>query len=605
MSPEPEPTLPVGTVFRRLFQIAKPSVRALVTIFLLTLVGTLIAVAMPWPLQYLVDHVLGSKPPSSLMAHLLARIGLTHPVALVIAFGVASLGLHLFGGIIDLIRTRIEIAAGQGSVYRLREKLFDHYQRLSLQTHQAQPTGDQLFRLNHDTYSVDALIVSGGLPLLGSVLNLCLMFFILWRLDYVLALLALAVVPALATCVRYYLGPLEAESQKVLERESDIMVRAEQVFHALPLIKAFVREADESRRYQEHGQIALKARLKLTNKETLFGLIVGTVTAGGTALTLTVGALRVLQGHITVGHLLVTVAYLAAVYDPLHTISYTVGAMQSSLAGARRVLSIFALEAEEDAQSDMPPMPPIQGHVRFENVSFGYDPKAPVLKNVSLDAPPGSLVAIVGPTGAGKTTLAGLILRFFAVQQGRILIDGIDTRTVSVTTLRNQISLVPQDSTLFPASVADNIRYGRPDATDEDVRAAAVAAHADAFINGLAEGYATLLGEGGVSLSGGERQRIALARAFLKDAPILILDEPTSSLDAATESLILESLERLTAGRTTFVIAHRLSTIRRATQILYLQNGQIVERGTHRELIEDEGQYAEMHQLYVRAAGTS
>lgn len=249
-------------------------------------------------------------------------------------------------------------------------------------------------------------------------------------------------------------------------------------------------------------------------------------------------------------------------------------------------------------------MPPVRGHVRFENVWFGYRPDNPVLRDVSLDADAGSLIAVVGPTGAGKTTLAGLVLRFFRPQEGRILIDGIDIRNVSVTSLRRQISIVPQDSTLFPTSVAENIRYGRPEATDEEVRAAAVAAHADEFVSALGEGYDTLIGEGGVLLSGGERQRIALARAFLKDAPILILDEPTSSLDAATEAMILESLERLTQGRTTFVIAHRLSTIRRASQILYLEQGRIVERGTHRELLADAGNYAQLHQLYVRTAGT-
>ena len=596
--------LPAWKVFALLFRHVRPVSRVLPAIAALTMANVLIAVAMPWPVQFLVDHVFGDREVPAVIARLLAACGVVTKMQMLVILPVAGLALYLINAMVGVAKTKLGMLAGMGSVFELRSRLLDHYQRVSLQHHYTLPMGDQLYRVSHDTYCVDKLFLEGILPLAGSALTLIGMFTVLWSLDRWLALLSLAVLPFLGTCVRYYLGPLEKESEQVCEREAEVLGFAGQVLGSLAMVKAFVRESHELERFREKGLHALHARLRLTTHEAWFDFAAGLVTAAGTALVLIVGGTHVLAGTLTVGQMLVVLAYLAAVYDPLHMISYTIGQMQSAMTGARRVLEVLETDVEPGEElSNIKALPALKGQVVFDNVTFGYQPGTSVIKGVSWEAPPGSLTAIVGPTGAGKTTLTSLLLRFCHPQDGRILVDGMDIQDFSSASLRRQISIVPQESVLFPVSIAENLRYGKQMATDEELHRAAAAAHADEFIQALPNGYDTPVAEGSVTLSGGERQRLALARAFVKDAPILILDEPTSAIDAATEALILDGLERLMAHRTTIVIAHRLSTIRRADQILFLQDGVIVERGTHEELLARDGAYARLHHLYVKTTG--
>ncbi|TMQ34076.1 MAG: ABC transporter ATP-binding protein, partial [Planctomycetota bacterium] len=414
---------------------------------------------------------------------------------------------------------------------------------------------------------------------------------------------SLTVVPFLYCSIRYYLRNIEQRLVAVKGMEGESLSIIHEAVSMLRVIVAFGREDHEYRRFRDQGERTINARIKLTVQQTLFSLAVNMITATGTALVLGYGAWHALQGRLTVGQLLVVMAYIAAIYKPLETISTTIGSLQEVFVALRVAFKLLETEPEIKDVPGAVAVKRARGRVAFEGVYFNYDRRVDTLQNICFEARAGQVVGVVGPTGAGKTTLLSLLPRFYEVKKGRILLDGTDVRQLTLRSLREQISIVLQEPMLFSGSIADNIRYGRLDASGDEIRAAARAANAHDFIMALPRQYETEVGERGVKISAGERQRICVARAFLKDAPILILDEPTSSIDSKTEAIILEALDRLMVGRTTFMIAHRLSTIHKADLMLVVDHGRLMEQGTHDELLRQRGLYKQLYDIQTRHPG--
>jgi ABC-type multidrug transport system fused ATPase/permease subunit len=552
----------------------------------------------PWPLKVVVDNVLSGRPMPDGLLHL-SRLTSHVSAATVLAIVLlAGLALQVLDQWVSLLHTQIQVDTGQRMVYDLRSRLFAHLQALDMRHHATVSAGDAVYRLDADAYCIDNLVMTGLFPMGSAALTLFVMLAILVKLDAVLAMLALIVVPFLYWLLRVYTAPLGDRAERVKELESTLSERLYETFAAIRVVKSFARERYEQERFGARATGAMQARVRLTWNESLFSLAITAVTILGTTLVLWVGGLHVLRGQLTVGSLLVVIAYLGSVYGPLSAIAHTSGSLQEALASTRRVRRTLAVEPEVSDNSGVNPLH-VKGHVQFDNVSFGYEGHPAVLQDVSFEAHPGEMVALVGLTGAGKTTAVSLIPRFYHPLSGRVCIDGRDVRDYNLRALRERIALVLQDPVLFRGTIAENIRYGRLDATNEEVRRAALAAHADEFVARLESGYETEVGESGTGLSGGERQRLSIARAVLKDAPILILDEPTSSLDAISEEVVFTALKRLRAGRTTIVIAHRLSTIRDADRILVLDQGHVVASGRHEDILHTSDLYRRMWQRLV------
>jgi ATP-binding cassette subfamily B protein/subfamily B ATP-binding cassette protein MsbA len=561
---------------------------------MLLLVEIALGALQPWPLKIVIDNVLTRNPfPEPIRSWMNQATGGSLLAALVIVV-IAGVVLQITNQLVSAYAAHVQVDAGQRMVYDLRRRLFEHLQALGLHHHITTSTGDAVYRVDVDAYAIDNLVMSGLLPLATSVITLIVMFIVLLRLDATVALLSLATVPFLYLCLRYYMRTLIARTEQVKELESTLVQRLYEVFAAIRLVKSFAREPHETNRFTSFGRTVMGARIAITWQEALFGAVVSTITILGTALVLIVGGRHVLQGQMTIGDLTVVIAYLGAVYGPLSSIAHTSGQLQGALAGARRVRAIFAMQPETVDEPDAIEADSIQGDLRFERVGFTYPDGTKVLDDISFVAIPGEMVALVGLTGAGKTTLVSLIPRFYHASEGRVLIDGLDVKRYRLRSLRDRIAIVLQDPVLFSGTIADNLRYGRLDATDAEIEAAARAAHAHEFIARLSRQYETPIAEAGGGLSGGERQRLSVARAILKDAPILILDEPTSSLDAISEEIVFAALRRLRAGRTTIVIAHRLSTVRDADRILVLDGGRIVAQGQHDELLKSSQLYRRM-----------
>jgi ATP-binding cassette, subfamily B, bacterial len=560
-------------------------------------VGVALELLKPWPVKILVDHVLGDVP----LPHALRTIFETLPGpattdALLVAVCVTAVLIYVAAALMNVLTTATSVRLGQRMTFDLGADLFLHLQKLSLVFHSRLKVGDTVARVTVDPRCVQVVVTGLFVPFLQAAGTLTLMAFIMWQLDPGMTLIALGVAPFLAIAMRAFAAPMKSRHRVTRDLEGQMMSMVEQTLSAMPVVQAFTREEREHARYRAVADRTIEAHVRAASADMWFKVCVGAVTATGTAAIMYLGGRYVLDGDLSVGTMLVFLSYLTSLYVPLNTLTYMASEYQYAAANADRVMEI--LQTTPDVQDAAGAIAvPLRGDISFEQVGFGYDRSTPVLRDVSFRAVPGETVALVGATGAGKTTLINLLLRFADPQAGRITIDGHDLRTLQVRSLREQISIVLQDPFIFPQSIADNIAYGRVEASRREIEEAARAARADEFIRRLPDGYDTVVGERGATLSGGEKQRLSIARAFLKQAPILILDEPTSALDARTESQLLDALDDLMRDRVTLVIAHRLTTIRNAHQILVLQGGRIVERGRHEELLEGGGLYA----TYYRA----
>jgi ABC-type multidrug transport system fused ATPase/permease subunit len=548
----------------------------------------------PWPMKILVDSVLGNEP----LPRLIRSAGSLAPtkgsmLVLVVIAGLAlALAASLLAVATSFLTTKLELAM----TLDFRSDLFQQAQRLSMAYHEQRRSGMIIYIINSMAGSATSVLMT-LLPLAQNSLTLVGMFWISYRLNSRLALLSLSVVPFLYYSVGYYTTHIRQRLMTVKSMEGETLSIIHEAVSMLRVIMAFGREDHEYGRFRGQGMLANDARLKVTVRQEVFALAVNATSALGTAMVLGYGAHVALQHKLTVGELLIVLAYIGSVYKPLEAISGTIGSLQDGLINLQ--IAFDLLEKDPDIR-DSPGAVALErakGRVCFDDVSFHYHGRVSTLKHISFDVAPGQTIAIVGPTGAGKSTLVSLLPRFYDAQTGRVLLDGADIKTLTLKSLRQQISIVLQEPLLFSSTITDNIRYGRLDATMDEIAEAAKAANAHDFVMGLPQQYETLIGERGAQLSGGERQRIAIARAFLKDAPILVLDEPTSSIDSRTEAVILDALERLIQGRTTFLVAHRLSTLRNVSTILVLNQGQVIERGTHDELMELGGLYRQLHDV--------
>jgi ATP-binding cassette subfamily B protein len=545
----------------------------------------------PWPLKIIIDNVLGDQPlPFGVRASIDKRMLLAICALSLVLLQAALAALSYWNN-------RVTITIGQRMVNDLRSDLYQHLQRLSMSFHANRQVGDLLYRLTADTYAVQTLTMNGVFPVASASMFLVGMTIVLLRIDWLLTLVALAVCPLLYIAIQRMTGRITNESMSARELESGVFTIVQHGLSSIRVVQAFTQEEAEHRRFVDQSHASLSASRRLYLVQTMYSGLVSTLIATGTAVVLWIGATRVLAGVMTVGDVLVFLGYVTALYAPVNSLSQTYSTIQSAKAGIWRVFEI--LEDPEIVRSGplVLDRTALRGEVRFEDVDFSYDGKRSVLAGLSFTVPPGSSVALVGPTGAGKTTLVSLLPRFYDPGSGRVLLDGTDLREFQVPSLRHQIAMVLQPPIVFPATVRENIAYGKPGASAAEIDRAAELAQLAPFLAALPKGLDTRIGEGGANVSEGERQRLTIARALLRDAPLLILDEPTASVDAETESLLIAGLKTLMEGRTIFIIAHRLSTIRDADQILVLRDGRVIERGSYDALVQKQGFFARLVRL--------
>jgi ATP-binding cassette, subfamily B, bacterial len=578
--------------------------RALAGVAALHVLLALLTAALPWPTKLAIDYVLEDRELPGWAGWIDALPGVSGAVGALVALAVASVVLYGARSVLRGVQLVARRSTGQQMSLRLAIDVLARLQRRSLAQLDARPTGDLVQRVTTDSKCAEALTFGVLMTVFEAAVALLVMAVIMWLLDPALTVLALGAVLPLLVAVRGFISPMRRFSLQYAEAQGSVMVGAERMLAAVPEIQGFSREDEELRRFRGRTDEELDAGLRQQRTSLLYQLAVTAVTAAATALVLAVGGLAALNGTLTVGDLLVFAAYVTALYSPVEMLAHVMHSLSSARAGAERVVEVLGSDDEVPEVGDPVRLPAVAGGSRlvWEGVWFGYGRGEAVLRGVQLEVAAGQTVAVVGATGAGKSTLVALVPRFFDPWGGRVLIDGVDVRLAALREVRERVAIVRQEPLLLPLTIAENIAYARPEASRASIERAARDAVAHEFIERLPDGYDTVVGERGATLSGGQCQRLAIARALLKDAPILVLDEPTSALDAESEALLVAALAHAAAGRTVLVIAHRLSTVAFADRIVVLDDGRIVEDGTHDQLLANGRTYARYHHHHYLAA---
>ena len=581
-----------------IMQLLRPHRKAM-WLGLLAIAGESIAdLLTPWPLKVVLDNVLGHKDTHGWLARLLKHGAGSDPMHILVWACGAVLLIALLNSACTYGEKYVTTSVGQWVTHDLRGRLYAQVQRLSLTYHDQNQTGDLISRVTSDIDSVQSFIVSGLLTMLVDIVTVIGMIGVMFYLNWQLTLVAMAVVPVLFAIVYTYTRRVKKASRDVRKHESKLLSVVQEVLGSIRVVKAFAREEYEVHRLEGESLETVEAALKARKLKARLVPLVTIVTGIGTCLVLYFGGKAALEAGLTGGSIYLFITYIRSMYKPMQDISKAMDSYTKADVGYERIQEVLDNSNEMCDAPDAKELPPIQGRLALDHVDFWYNESQPVLKDVTFEVEPGSMIAFVGPTGSGKTTIVNLIARFYDPVHGTIKIDGYDIKQVKQDSLRKQIGFVLQDTVLFSGTIWDNIAYGRPEATHAEIVEAAKAANALEFINKLPDKFNAVVGERGLTLSGGQRQRIAIARAIVRNSPILILDEPTSGLDASSEQLVFEALDHLMAGKTSLVIAHRLSTIRSATRIYVVKAGEIVESGTHDELIQREhGAYRELHDI--------
>ena len=549
----------------------------------------------PWPLKIVLDNVFHSKKASGWLEHLVHSVAGDDKLIILKFACFAVLGIAALDAVCSYAEKYLTTSVGQWVTHDLRRALYSHLQRLSLAYHDQKRTGDLISTVTSDIDSIQSFITSGLLGVLINLITLLGMVGVMLYMNWRFTLIALSVAPFLFAVVYTYTRRIKKAAREVRKKESEIVSIIEEVLGSIRVVKAFSREEYELKRLDEESLEGVEIALRARSLKAKLAPIVQIIVAVGTCLVLWFGG----RLEVTSGTLVLFIMYLGKMYKPMQELSKMTDSYSKALVGYERIQEVLETDKEVKDLPKAKPVPRLKGKIEFDRVSFSYSPESPILKDVSFTIEPGQVVAFAGPTGAGKTTIISLIPRFYDPTSGSVKIDGMDVRNFRQRSLRQQISFVLQETVLFHGPIWQNIAYGKPEARRDEILRAAELANAAEFIERMPQGYNTIVGERGMTLSGGQRQRIAIARAIIRNTPILLLDEPTSGLDAASEKLVVEALERLMRGKTVVTIAHRLSTIRAADVIFVVKDGHIVERGTHDQLINSSGIYAELERLQV------